>query len=564
MNATTAVAAPSRQAAVPGPRGPVDPLDHPDPARAADAAVLEHLLRRWVREANIARPQGSCLRIPLAADGRVLHVPVPYWSATGSHRFGPPGLLDGPDGAPALDAVTMAALLGREAVHSGRAPAGYGAELIVLTAELVRRTTAFLRQRRLGPGTEDGEHFLHGEQALPGAGLGETDGYPPESREPFRLHWLGVHRSVLAADSAWTERGRTVEAPLLAARLTAPGLPLPPDTVPLPVHPARVPRLHHEPAVARLLDAGLLYDLGAHGGPWYATAAVRTVYRPGAPALLRLGENDRQLLADGLELHRMLRAGLAERWHAACGPGFDVVRDPAWLGVDTADGTPVPGLGLGIRHHPFAPGEDAVSLAGLLAPRPWPGRTAPAGHPALCSRLAVIVARLVRRTGRPAGAVSTEWFLRYLETVVRPLLWLDGAAGIVLRADRHHTLVLLDAEGWPAGGRHRGSLHHRLRRRLHPRNPAAVPDDRADEEFACRLGVDNLLGLIGALGAQRLADERILLAALRRFLQEAATAPAETRSALPGLLLDTPALSCPAGPRTERVTIANPLAGGPG
>ncbi|MEV5509347.1 IucA/IucC family protein [Streptomyces orinoci] len=564
MKAPGALAAVARQAGFPGPRPPADPLDHPDPARAADATVLERLLRCWVRETNVARPGGSCLRIPLSADGRVLHVPVPYWSVTGSHRFGPPGLLDGPADAPALDAVTLAALLGREAVHSGRAPAGHGAELTLRIAELVRRTTAFLRQRRLDPGPEDGEYFLHGEQALPGAALGETEGHPPESAEPFRLHWLGVHRSLLAADSAWTERGRIVGAAVLTARLAPPALGLPADSVPLPVHPARLAALHREPAVVRLLEAGLLHDLGAHGQPWYATTAPRTVYRSGAPALLRLNESDRQLLASGVELHRMLRGGIAQRWHAACGPGFDVIRDPAWLGVNAPDGVPVPGLGLGIRHHPFAPDADAVCLAGLLAPRPWPGRTTPAGHPALCSRLAAIVARLVRRTGRPAGAVSAEWFLRYLEAVVRPLLWLDGAAGIVLGADRQHTLVLLDAEGWPAGGRHRGSLHHRLRERLHPPGPATVADDRADEEFACALGIDNLLGLIGALGAQRLADERILLAALRRFLREAAGAPAGTRSSLPGMLLDSPTLRCRAGLLTGPVTITNPLATAPG
>ncbi|MFK4273836.1 ferric iron reductase, partial [Streptomyces milbemycinicus] len=97
-----------------------------------------------------------------------------------------------------------------------------------------------------------------------------------------------------------------------------------------------------------------------------------------------------------------------------------------------------------------------------------------------------------------------------------------------------------------------------------------------DERFAYYLGVNNVLGLIGAFGAQRLADERVLLAAFRRFLADAASGPGRTRSPLPARLLETPTLRCKAnlltrlrgldelvGPvdtQSVYVTIANPLA----
>ena len=55
------------------------------------------------------------LRIPLDASGTALLVPVRYWSPTGWHRFGAPLLEGGRHDAPPVDAVTLAALLGREA-----------------------------------------------------------------------------------------------------------------------------------------------------------------------------------------------------------------------------------------------------------------------------------------------------------------------------------------------------------------------------------------------------------------------------------------------------------------
>ncbi|WP_303741204.1 IucA/IucC family C-terminal-domain containing protein, partial [Streptomyces niveus] len=273
--------------------------------------------------------------------------------------------------------------------------------------------------------------------------------------------------------------------------------------------------------------------------------------------------------------HRLLRGGLAQQWRAAH-PGFDIVRDPAWLAVDTPDGEPVAGLDVMLRHNPFRPDNDAVCLAGLVTPRPWPGR--PDTH----SRLADIVTGLVARTGRPAGAVAAEWFLRYLDHVVRPVLWLDATAGVALEAHQQNTLVVLDPDGWPVGGRYRDNQGYYFResRRaaLERRLPGIgavsdtfVPDDITDERFAYYLGINNVFGLIGAFGSQRLADERVLIAAFRQFL----TRDVALGSPLPGHLLEAEKLRCKAnmltrlhgldelvGPvdtQSVYVTITNPL-----
>lgn len=584
----------SARAECPGPAPAADPLDHPDPLRAADAAGTENLLRCWVREGDLPRPDGDTLRIALPASGTALLVPVRHWSATGWHRFGPPALESAPAGAPPADAVTVAALLGREADHNE------GADMAARVADSVRRTAGFIEAERLRPAAPaESDLFLTAEQSLllghplhpspkSREGLSDSEArlYSPESHGSFPLHWMAADRSVLATDSAWTDQGRPVAAAELVAR-HAPGLRHPEHTTPLPLHPWQARELRGRPEVAALLDAGLLHDLGPYGAPWHPTSSVRTVHRPGTDLMLKLSlgvritnsrrENLRKELHRGVEVHRLLRTGLARQWHAAH-PGFDIVRDPAWLAVDTPGGEPVQGLDVMLRHNPFRQGDDAVCIAGLTAPRPWPGRAG------MHSRLADVVQRLAAATGRTTTAVAAEWFLRYLDRVVHPVLWLDAHAGVALEAHQQNTLVLLDADGWPAGGRYRDNQGYYFReshraalgRRLPGIGAVSdtfVSDAVTDERFAYYLGINNVFGLIGAFGAQRLADEQVLLAAFRRFL----TSTASLGSPLPTHLLETPRLRCKAnmltrlhgldelvGPvdtQSVYVSVTNPLCG---
>ncbi|MGX1544534.1 IucA/IucC family protein [Streptomyces adustus] len=613
-----------------------DLLEHPDPHTAAEAAAVENLLRCWVRECGLPAPDDGILRVPLPASATALHVPVRYWSPTGWHRFGLPRLAGTPAQSPPVDAVTIAALLTRETPGTSRpgaaavadveatadadAGAGTSADLVAQVADSVRRTALFVRTRRERT-ADSTDLFLAAEQALvlghpmhptpksrEGLSAAEARLYSPELRGSHPLHWLAVDPTVLATDSAWTERGRPVSAAALTAELAGTGLPLPDGCAALPLHPWQAREIRHRAETAALFEAGLLRDLGPHGSPWHPTSSVRTVHRSGARVMLKLSlglritnsrrENLRKELHRGVEVHRLLRAGLSERWQAAH-PGFDIVRDPAWLAVDGRDGDPVTGLDVMIRHNPFTPWDEVACVAGLVSPRPYDDRPVPGGIPGgaghqgadgrgAWSRLAELVTRLAGRTGRPRGAVAAEWFLRYLEQVVRPVLWLDGHAGIALEAHQQNTLLLLDGHGWPIGGRYRDNQGYYFRQSRRAELDAQLPgigehsdtfvsDEVTDERFVYYLAINNVLGLIGAFGSQRLADERLLLAAFRRFLQSVATGPARLRTSLPARLLDSPVLRCKAnlltrlhgldelvGPvdtQSVYVTIANPLHG---
>ncbi|MVO89710.1 iron transporter [Streptomyces sp. p1417] len=588
--------------------------DGPNTAPPADAVTVAALLSRETAHTTVPHPAESRLAESHPAESHAIEPDGPEPDGTDPEGYEPDGTDPDEVEANGTEADrTEANVAVRGASRTRAAPttpttheATDGADLVARVADSVRRTADFISDRRNHP-ADTPDRFLAAEQSLllghplhptpkSREGLSDSESrlYSPELRGAFPLHWLAVHPSVLVMDSAWTERGRTIPADRLTARLAGPDLTLPDGHAALPAHPWQIRELRHRPETAALLDAGLLKDLGPHGDPWHPTSSVRTVYRSGTPAMLKLSlalritnsrrENLRKELHRGVEVHRLLRSGLAEQWQAAH-PGFDVVRDPAWLAVTGPDGEAVTGCDVMIRHNPFRPDDDATCVAGLVSPRPDPHATGHDRTPTR-SRLAAIITRLAGRTGRPRGAVATEWFLRYLQSVVRPVLWLDSEAGVALEAHQQNTLLLLDPDGWPTGGRYRDNQGYYFREsrrgELDKRLPGIgqvsdtfVSDAVTDERFAYYLGINNVLGLVGALGAERLADERILLAAFRRFLRDTASGPDRLRTPLPARLLDSPVLRCKAnlltrlhgldelvGPvdtQSVYVTIPNPL-----
>ncbi|MFD5920178.1 IucA/IucC family protein [Kitasatospora sp. NPDC058201] len=623
-----AAAAPAVSVPVPAPavEGRADRLLHPDPAVAAEQAALEALLRCWARETGATPGPDGHLRIAVLGGAARLSAPVRHWSPAGWHRFGPATLAAGPGTADApVDAVTAAALLA--AAAADRPDPGQIADLAARVADSVVRTADILTHHRTTPappaGGPEGSRFLAAEQSLllghpmhptpksrDGLGPAQSAAYSPELHGSFQVHWYAVDRELLAAGSALPE-----SVDRITARLLGDAALLPPGTAALPLHPWQARELAHRPAVAALLAEGRLHDLGPVGAAWYPTSSVRTVYRPGTPWMLKLSlglritnsrrENLRKELHRGLEMHRLLESGLGAEWRAAH-PGFDVVRDPAWIGVDHPGLGDPGGLDTVLRAQPFAPADRAYCVAGLVAERPdgtaatgiegiegiagaaASAATGGAGGAAgtVPSRLGDTLRALAARTGRPLRTVAAEWFLRYLDAVVLPVLWLDGQAGIALEAHQQNSLVLLDADCWPRGGRYRDNQGYYYRQSAADRLTARLPglgaqsdtflDDQViDHHFAYYLGINHVLGLIGALGSQQLADEALLLAALRRFL--AGPAAGATGSTLPALLLDAPTLPCkanlltrlngmdelvgPVATQSVYVDIPNPVAG---
>lgn len=570
--------------------GTADPLDLPDPGRAGEAAAMETLLRAYVRETATPVPRaGADLVLDFPASGVRLRVPVRYRSTTGWHRFGEPLVTDRPDtrtdarteartkartdaptdartDARTADAALVAAAAIRETVVRRGLPAHLGSDAAARVLNSARRTAAHLAARRAeGPGGRGPTPFLDAEQALllghpfhpapksrEEASDGELADYSPELRGSFALHWFAADPAVVAGESA---DGRT---PAELGRALAPELDLPDGTVPVPAHPWQAREVLRRPEVAALVEAGLLRPLGPAGPAWHPTSSVRTVHRPGADVMLKLSlgmritnsrrNNLRSEMRLGVQAARLLAAGPA-RWLRAEHPEFAILRDFGWISVGAEGET---GLETAVRDNPFrGGGREGLCVAGLLAERTGPGDGSAPPHRAL---LSAALDRTVRARGLPPAEAAALWLTRYLYVLAVPLIRLQARYGVALEPHHQNTLVALDGDGLPSAGWYRDSQGYYVAasraaelERLLPGLTGGLDlvfdDAFVDERVAYYLGVNNLLGLVGAFGALGLADEGHLLRVLRAALERLRAAEPGAKGLL-GLLLDAPALPC--------------------
>jgi siderophore synthetase component len=579
---------------------PTDPLDHPDPLRAGDSAATETLVRAYVRETGTGVPAtGGLLHLPLPVSHLTLRLPVLHHSVTGRHRFGKARVLtsDGGGSLPADTALVAAALIRESTVRRG-APPHTGRDAVSRVLNSAARTTAHLARRRAetpvgGPDGGVRTSFLDAEQALlvghpfhpapksrEEATDRELDAYSPELRGSFQLHWFAAHPDVVVGESA---DGRPPGD--LLHRLAAAPVALPAGMVAVPAHPWQARDIVGRPAVAALLGSGLLRDLGPGGPRWWPTSSLRTVHRPDADFMLKLSlgmritnsrrNNLRSEMRLGVRAARLLAAGPARRLRAEH-PEFTILRDFGWVSVGGEeemdagphggpgpDGGPESGLETAFRDNPFrgarsgaggarsAGLSEGLCVAGLLAERTGPGDGSP---PPYRSLLSEAVARTARRQGVSTAEASGRWLAAYLDVLAVPLIRLQAWYGIALEPHHQNTLVALDADGLPRAGWYRdsqgyyvASSHAGEVERLLPGAADGLElifdDAFVDERVAYYLGINNLLGLVGAFGAFGLADEDDLLRVLRARLELLRTTEPGAKGLL-DLLLDAPVLRC--------------------
>lgn len=503
------------------------------PHEAADRLAVETLLRCWIVERQLPRPDGGTLEVELGDS--VLLIPVEHWSPSGMHRLGTPRGSFGP-----VDAGTVARLLGEAA-----GAAGEGLENLVqravessarIAAHLAARTDESTDTDQDVPAqsvpsqgaSSQSTPFLAAEQGLlaghplhptpksrDGLSDAEAARYSPELHGSFPLHWFAVAPHLAAHES---ELGPS--APDLATFLSG----LTPDgRVLVPAHPWQAHDLLRRPEVRELIAAGELEHLGESGPHWYPTSSLRTVYRPDRPVMLKLSlglritnsrrENLRKELLRGVEAHRLLSGELGTQLLTAH-PGFRVLTDAGYLAVDG-----VTGLDVSFRHSPFQPSDHVYCVAALTDL----GRGAATSddHP---HELAAHLHSLAAVEHRPVRAVALEWFARYVMNLVTPVLWLDAEHGVTLEAHQQNTLIQLDAFGYPGAGWYRDNQGFYYREssiehleavsgipRLGRASDTVVADDVVTERLLYYVGINNLMGVVGALGCARIASERELL-----------------------------------------------------
>ncbi|WP_126663855.1 IucA/IucC family protein [Haloterrigena salifodinae] len=509
---------------------------------------------------------GQVLRIPLANQGIECFVPVDYRSPTGRHLFDLPAYYRAGAGASEpdpndtaleadpepveLDYTTLATLATKE-LELARGADPNRDDLIERVVRSCRNVEKYVDARAGDAETLYGTDFTfrEAEQSLvfghlrhptPKSRRGmerDAERYAPELEGSFPLHYVRADPSIVESESArdesaaaWVRETLREDPTVDEAVLNG----LADDDVLLPVHPWQAERLFERPEVQELVSAGKLESLGELGREFYPTTSVRTLYAPDSPFMLKgslaveitnsLRTNKRPELERGVAISDLLATELGDDLRDRF-PGFDVIRDPAYLTIDPD--------ALGVE-------DDESGFEVVLRANPFRGEDARRATPvvALCqdaigdetSRLGRIIASIAEREGRDTAAVSEEWFRRYLEISVRPLLWLYLERGIGLESHQQNSVLTLDEAGYPDEFRYRDNQGYYFPEGAYDRVEAVCPgvgeragtvcpDAVADERIRYYVLLNNALGVVNAFGTAGLVDEERLLAVLREELE---------------------------------------------
>jgi siderophore synthetase component len=579
-------------------------------SRAHDAAVgaaIETLLNCYMREGGdwravpaadvpeLVRPGDTHLAVlPFAGLRSTLLVGVRHLSATHRHRFRMPVTMIVAGEKPfavTLDTVAEMLVGALSAGAAGDAPDATPALRRVRAS--VENVTAFLDARAAqidALWSAAPLSFIASEQALllghmthptpksrTEMSAAAVAAYSPEHAAQFQLHWLAIDAAIVEHDSA-----TGTPAPELAARLLLddPGV----DRAALdaalaglgeralvPAHPWELAHLRAtSQVVAALLENGAIVDLGPLGSPVTPTTSLRTVYSAAWPWQLKFSLHVRvtnsqrvtlpKELRRAVEAARLLQTELGARAEQLA-PGLVMLQDPAYLAVRHG-GQIIDGLSVLLRDNrwPAGAATDASALTTLCQDHPYGGR----------SRLGAIVAALAQRGERGEDEVAREWFARYCDVVIAPLLALYLDVGLCMEPHQQNVVLELE-EGWPARAVYRDSQGYFHRAAAHDDITAIMPgvgeasesifaEALADERLVYYPFLNNALGVVNALGVAGCIDERELLNDLRALLERLRERGGRYPATLLDRLLDAPTWPCKANLLT-RMNDLDELAG---
>ncbi|AQL42890.1 iron transporter [Halorientalis sp. IM1011] len=554
-----------------------------DPAQRADEATLHAFLNCYLREtgeyerhaesiSGVDPGPDGLLRTRLPAQGIAVLAPLEYYSPTERHLFETPVRYRLPDGqVRPLDAATLASLVVKD-LSLSRNGQSVPDRLLERVLRSKHNVESFVAARVGADATVDDRSFRAAEQSLvfghhrhptpkSRRGIADRDRatYAPELGGSFPLHYVRASPALVSTGSALESDAATWIGDALRADPEVPTSfvdeHVESDDVLLPVHPWQADYLREQPHVRRHLDDGIEF-LGAVGREFHPTTSVRTLYCPDAPFMVKsslnvtitnsVRTNKRPELERGVAVAELLDTAFGDELAAAF-PDFDVVRDPAYVSLDVGD-DPESGLETVLRANPFR---------GDLAERSTP-------LVALCqdaiegdSRLGRLVREIADREGRSTAAVSEDWFERYLEIAIRPVLWLYLEQGVGVEAHQQNSVLTLDPDGYPGEFRYRDNQGFYFPESQYgavadylpgvgERAETVCADAVADERLRYYVVLNNAIDLVNAFGSAGLVDERRLLRLLRAELERARDRYDRPSSTLLDPLLESTTVPCKA------------------
>ncbi len=335
-------------------------------------------------------------------------------------------------------------------------------ELAHQVADSVAVMTAILSGRAAGRDTagpyvesEQGLVFGHSFHPAPKSRLGfsaeDVRRFSPETRTRFPLHYFAVRpESVVQASVADLPTTELMRRDLgTAADVFGE------DFVPVPVHPWQAGHLVSHPAVARALQEDRMRYLGPLGHEFFPTSSLRTMYSPELPFFYKcslhvritncLRKNAVYELEGSLFATRTVRA--LEKELGGRFPWLKMLEEPAFatVGLD-GDGEEVrrdleERFAVILRESLPRDVDDRVRVARVAA--------ALFGTDAFSRRrLMAVVAESAPGMGFERAVEN--WFHRYVERLLPPVLYGFFHHGIVHEAHLQNTVLVTD-HGSPSG-----------------------------------------------------------------------------------------------------------------
>lgn len=529
-----------------------------------NALLRETGVGEWVTDKQATLPADvrlPAIRIPLKADDAFLWLNVSYRSLCGRHQFSLPIIYQDTDGHSRIITLTQAA-------HAiANEPDIFPQAETIQRKQFTERVSMSVRNMAQAIAARDADltrlfadpiDFAEAEQALL---CGHSIHPTPKSREPFtdedavkyapefgntfELQWLAVSPENIEGRSGCELTVDEFTQQLLS--LENAGTPLPDGFVAAPMHPWQWQRLRQYPEISRLLKQGKIIELGQGRQPWRATSSLRAIHGAHSPWMLkfslslRLTNSLRTLLphemARGLEVPQVRKTPIgrefAERY-----PEFQILAEPAFLMLRDSQGNALTESMVLFRENPFQNelAENTCLLATLTQDHPY----------AADSRAAQLVERHATRTGQDNETSSIQWFDRFLDAVIEPLIIAQADYGLLYGAHQQNLIIRFEDE-LPKAGYFRdcqGSGYSALGASLlKPYLPdlGAGTENVIDELmvkrlFAYYLVINSCFGLISALAAAGLTTEQALLYHLRQRLESLNAGPRRDRSCLEYLL----------------------------
>jgi siderophore synthetase component len=472
-----------------------------------------------------------------------------YWSDTDRHLFSFPIYYRtaGSEDLQPIDYITLTSLIVKEFLLD-KSFRGAEDELIYRLILSCRSIKTYLESRIEDAKalTQEDFEFIEAEQSLlfghllhptpkSKQGLTETEdaAYSPERKGEFQLHYFAAEKSLVLQDSSRSQSAASiifeelqndseVDQNLLE-EIIGRG-----EKILIPVHPLQVKELMEKPEVQTRLTNGQLEYIGPVGKKFTGTSSFRSVYSKDSKYMYKfsvpvkitnsLRINQAKELARGVEVSRLLDTEVGRSIERNF-PNFRILEDPAYLNLVSQH--EISGFEVVIRDNPFYENSKNASLiAGLCQDHAFGGQP----------RLHSIIQGIAERENRSVADVSIDWFNRYLDLTLDPVIWLFNTYGIALEAHQQNSVIKLGG-GYPEIFYYRDNQGYyyseskadklvELLPDLNTLSDTICADDVAEERLRYYFFFNHLFGLINGFGVCRLIKEGELIRVLRDRLKE--------------------------------------------